>query len=967
MEQRRRFMFALMALTGAMLLAGGGRALAQGGSWLKAERMLTPRRLLAAAAEDGKLYTFGGCGSPCFGPPFHTSADEETKVEVYLPQQKRWVEKRRMPTIFFGGVAAAPGNGKIYTFGGYVSGNVVQEYDPVANSWKLKRPMPTPRYGLAAVALNGKVYVLGGSGPSGALEIYDPATDTWTQGAPMRTPRVFLAAAAVDGKIYAVGGSPDCCGKSQTDAVEIYDPVKNVWEAGTPLPSERQVSAAVGMNGKVYIFGGFIPGSGVQADTFEYDPKTKRWTFMTPMPVAKDQAPAVLIGSHVFIPGGSITCHCRAIGDNDEFELSTLTCTKDGPTSVAQGEILTYTIRVKNSGSAAVDGVTLNDPSPEGFVFVPDSQKLCGNGFPCDLGRLAPGDERSVDVNFQVVASGSCDSSSEITNVAKVSAKDVDSVECKATSVLGGPVLKCTKGGPPSARAGDRVTYEVTVSNIGCKPANNVVLSDPTPDGLVADDGTPCVKSPCNLGTINPKKSRRVELSFRVAEGCSDQTSIVNLAKVSGSGGLSTTCSVETLLPPEADLALDVSAPDHVSGEATFDLPVKVSNAGPATARNGILTLDIQGAGSVTSPGCTADLIPGRFTCHLGDIACGTDKTLKFEVRAPACAVACPPTPVIEVSAEVRSDTPDLHLSNNSASDQVQVDCVCLDIEKTDDPDPVAPGGELSYTITVKNIGTLDAPGVIVKDIPPPPDELTEIQWCQVGKDCPPKNPLPLDTKVDIPAGSSKVFRMRGIVGSVSLLENKVSAEHPRAKKVEDVETTSVVAEGISLLCTEIIGTSAEGETITCTFEITNHGPAVQMDNPGDEFTTTLPAGLTLVSAAPPSSGTVSTADNTVTWNGEIQVEETVTIMFDATIDVGTAGTTLCLQAKGFFDLDGNGTNETELLSDDPGVPGDADPCCFFVSYPPGPAIIPTLSDLAAVALMLLLATLAIRRLRTSC
>jgi len=63
------------------------------------------------------------------------------------------------------------------------------------------------------------------------------------------------------------------------------------------------------------------------------------------------------------------------------------------------------------------------------------------------------------------------------------------------------------------------------------------------------------------------------------------------------------------------------------------------------------------------------------------------------------------------------------------------------------------------------------------------------------------------------------------------------------------------------------------------------------------------------------------------------------------------------------FDLDENGTSETVLLSDDPHTPEGPDPCCFEVPMP-FPAEIPTVSDLAAVALALLLAALSLRRLR---
>src|SRR5262245_39497136 len=176
----------------AILAPSGGRALAQGDPWNPtAPPLPTARRLLAAAVEGGKIYTFGGCGSPCFEPPLHTSTVEERRVEVFDPGAgpgaDPWSERRPMPAILFGAAAAAPGNGRIYTFGGYVTGQLVQEYDPATDTWTAKAPMPTPRYGLAAVALAGKIYVLGGgsgSGPSAALEVYDPATDLWSPKAP---------------------------------------------------------------------------------------------------------------------------------------------------------------------------------------------------------------------------------------------------------------------------------------------------------------------------------------------------------------------------------------------------------------------------------------------------------------------------------------------------------------------------------------------------------------------------------------------------------------------------------------------------------------------------------------------------------------------------------------------------------------------------------------------------------------
>ena len=237
-------------------------------------------------------------------------------------------------------MAAAPGNGKIYLFGGFVTGNSVYEYDPIADSWSRKAPMPTPRHGLAAAVLDGKIYVAGGSNgsaPSDALEVYDPAKDSWTRLAPpMPTPRVFLAAAALDGKIYAMGGSPDCCGNGRTNAVEIYDTkaAPPSWSHAASLPVALQSSAGAAANGKIYVLGGFIPGQGVQGSTFEYDPAPgmQTWTFratmLDPRPGPRggvDGRGRECCRGDPHVLGGSVDCHCKARGTQSSYTPSTTT------------------------------------------------------------------------------------------------------------------------------------------------------------------------------------------------------------------------------------------------------------------------------------------------------------------------------------------------------------------------------------------------------------------------------------------------------------------------------------------------------------------------------------------------------------------------------------------------------------------------------------------------------------------
>ena len=139
---------------------------------------------------------------------------------------------------------------------------------------------------------------------------------------------------------------------------------------------------------------------------------------------------------------------------------------------------------------------------------------------------------------------------------------------------------------------------------------------------------------------------------------------------------------------------------------------------------------------------------------------------------------------------------------------------------------------------------------------------------------------------------------------------------------------------------------------------LTNSGPGTQGDNPGNELTDVLPAGLTLVGATATSgNATATVATRTVTWNGSLAAGGSVTITITATIDANVApGTTLTNQATFAYDADGNGTNESSGVTDDPAQAGAADPTSFQVAPGVVPPQVPTLDGMGLALLALLLA-----------
>ena len=158
-------------------------------------------------------------------------------------------------------------------------------------------------------------------------------------------------------------------------------------------------------------------------------------------------------------------------------------------------------------------------------------------------------------------------------------------------------------------------------------------------------------------------------------------------------------------------------------------------------------------------------------------------------------------------------------------------------------------------------------------------------------------------------------------------------------------------------------GNQRAGGSVIYAIVLTNSGLGDQLDNPGDEFTDVLPIGLTIANSSASSGTVLVTGANSISWNGAIAAGSSVTLSIEANIDSGATGL-LSNQGQINFDSDGNGTNDTVVLTDDPVLPGNADPTVFAIQIAPVTVALPALSRLDAALLSAGLGLFAARNLR---
>jgi uncharacterized repeat protein (TIGR01451 family) len=154
---------------------------------------------------------------------------------------------------------------------------------------------------------------------------------------------------------------------------------------------------------------------------------------------------------------------------------------------------------------------------------------------------------------------------------------------------------------------------------------------------------------------------------------------------------------------------------------------------------------------------------------------------------------------------------------------------------------------------------------------------------------------------------------------------------------------TTIVLSPASVTATKTVeGIPFVGGLVTYRIVLRNEGPSTQFDDLGPQFTDVFPLQVVPVSATA-TSGAVPLAGASLAWNGIIPASSEVTIRVQGLIDPSTQpGTLVSNQGATHFDADGNGTNESVSLTNDPTQGPGANPTTFVAG---GVLQVPVLSS----------------------
>ena len=377
--------------------------------------------------------------------------------------------------------------------------------------------------------------------------------------------------------------------------------------------------------------------------------------------------------------------------------------------------LVKWTVTVKNNGPDAATGVKVSDVLPEGMVYQSYTASVgtYSNGV-WTVGNLAKGASQTLNIISKIAKTGS------IKNVASVTGNeyDINKANNRAEASVNVPksadleVIKNVNKTNPNY--GDLVKWMITVKNNGPDVANDVVLTDVLPSGLIIVNASGnYVNGKWSLGSLNVGGSK----SFEIVTLVNKTGSLVNKVSVVGREydyNLSNNNASKTILVPNAaDLSViktvNDTAPNYLK---LVKWTVTVRNNGPDAA-TGVKVSDILPEGMVYQSYTASVGTYSNGVWTVGNLAKGASQTLSI-----ICKVT--KTGYIKNVASVTGNEYDIDKSNNRDEESVKVPKACdLEIIKSVSNSTPNYHDTVKWMITVKNNGPDNATGVFVEDILP--------------------------------------------------------------------------------------------------------------------------------------------------------------------------------------------------------------------------------------------------------
>lgn len=399
---------------------------------------------------------------------------------------------------------------------------------------------------------------------------------------------------------------------------------------------------------------------------------------------------------------------------------------------VREGDAITFTIDVTNSGLVNANHAVIVDVLPEGLEYVENSLKAEGlearfeDGSVVATGDMKPGDKATI--TFTAKAAEGTDGKA-LVNGTKWGQSETGAVpedtkpgNNEVTINIGTPNLTLSKSASVAdgsyVKKGDEITYTLSAANEGSRDAADVEISDTLPEGLEFVFGDDAIKADGNKLTVSVGDMAvgdKAEYQFVAKVTADAGTKLTNGAAITGKKLDSVNSNTVAVVvgSPAITATKTVDAQGHVQPGDELTYTVTLANAGTVSGHAAVSDALPEGLEFVSGDeGITAD---GAKLAFEADVAAGETKTFTYKVKVSDNTEGKTLTNGVSVSVD-----------GSDAKDATPVDVTVgkpdVVVTKTSDPESgamVKPGDEITYTIKAVNDGDARATNMVITDVLP--------------------------------------------------------------------------------------------------------------------------------------------------------------------------------------------------------------------------------------------------------
>lgn len=372
------------------------------------------------------------------------------------------------------------------------------------------------------------------------------------------------------------------------------------------------------------------------------------------------------------------------------------------PESVSVGQVLVYELLVRNVGTSAVANVRVEDELPTRCALVSTEPvaEAAGERLAWSLGTLEAGVERRIKISVKPGEEGELRSRAAVSFAAAVDAR------IKVTR----PKIGIAIAGIETARVGDKVSFQIQLSNTGTGPAGKIQLQARFSEGLLHTQGSVIE---AELAGLPAGQTKTLALETVAVKG-GPQTCMLT---ASADGGQPETAKASVNLV-EPMLVVKQSGPSTVMVRSEAVYQLELSNPGSATTDPvQIVTTLPTGFDFVqaTDSGNFAEA-NRSVSWKVPGIAPGQSKTIAVKVRSSAPSEGVVRTAAMTVGSDAAAPSTGIVAADHRAGGKglearaetpVKAEGIpALRFEVSDVDDPVEVGKEAVYEIRLLNQGT---------------------------------------------------------------------------------------------------------------------------------------------------------------------------------------------------------------------------------------------------------------------